>query len=48
MPHINGVECDMDVEIKIAFEGGPFDGAYPRITLFIDPMLRQFYVEEGP
>jgi len=31
MSSMSGVERDMDVEIEIAFEGGPSDGAHPRI-----------------
>jgi len=40
MPLISGVGSDMDVYIKIAFKGGPSDGLHPKITLFMDPVLR--------
>ena len=29
MPPVSGVECDMNVDIEIEFEGRPSDGAHP-------------------
>ena len=36
------VDCDMDVDIEIAFEGGKSDGAHPRISLFMNPLMLFF------
>ena len=44
IPPMNGTECDMDVKIKIAFKGGESDGAHPKIILFMDPTLRQYFM----
>jgi len=44
MPPMSGVECDMDVKIEIVFEGGPFDGAHPRIIVFIDPTSWKYFM----
>ena len=44
MPPMSGVECDMDVKIAIAFEGGLCDGAHPRIILFMYPTLWKYFM----
>jgi len=41
---MSGVEWDINVEIEIVFEGGSSDGPHPRIILFVDPTLRQFFM----
>jgi len=44
MPPMSEVERDMDVDIEIAFEGGPSDGAHHRITLFMDLVLWKYFL----
>jgi len=41
---MSGVERDMDVDIEIAFKGGPSNGTRPRITLFIDHTLWKYFM----
>jgi len=41
---MSGVECNMDVEIEIEFEGGPSDGADLRIILLMDPTLWKYFM----
>jgi len=37
------------VDIEIKFEGGPSDGAHPKILVFMDPELMEvFHTKEGP
>jgi len=39
MPPMDGIGCDVDVEFDVVFEGGSFDGAHPKVIVFIDPAL---------
>jgi len=44
MPPTSGIECDMDVDIEIAIEGGPCNGARPRSILFMDLTLWKYFM----
>ena len=39
MPPMDGIKYDVDVDIDVKFEGGPFGGAHPRIIVFMDLAL---------
>jgi len=41
---MSGVECDMDMEIEIAFEGGLYHGAHTGIILFMDPTIWKYFI----
>ena len=44
MTPMSRVESDMNVDIEIAFKGGPSDGAHPNIILFMDSILRHCFM----
>ena len=44
MPPMDGIGCHVDVEFDVVCEGGPSDGAHPRIVVFMDPALWKFYM----
>jgi len=45
VPPLSGVEHDMDMEIEFDFcEGGPSDGAHPKISVYMDLAAWQFFM----
>jgi len=39
---MDGIGCDVYVEFDVVFEGRLFDGAHPRIVMFMDPTLLKY------
>ena len=44
MPPMSGAENDIYIDIEIVFEGELSDGGRPRIILFLNPVLRQYFI----
>jgi len=44
IPRMDGVECDVDVDTDVVFEGGPSDGAHPRIIVFMGLALWKYFM----
>jgi len=44
MPSMSRGAHELHVEVGIEFQGGPSDGAHPRLIVFVDPELWNYFM----